>query len=75
MSKVRILVAIPPVWFVQAFLQIRLSPFDQYFCDLFLRLRSWHPAVVMGLLDLPVEVQQQLGRNPDGMVTIKKIQH
>ena len=26
----------------------------------------------MGLLDLPAEVQQQLGRNPDGLVVIKR---
>ena len=36
------------------------------------RVRSWHPVQVVGLLDLPQEVQKQLGRNPSGSVVVRR---
>ena len=51
---------------------VRGGPYTTFVTDCFFRLRSWHPAIVMGLLDLPVAAQQQLGRNPDSKVVVKR---
>ena len=35
------------------------------------RLRSWHPALVMGLVDLPAGVQEMLGNQLTNSVVVK----
>ena len=36
------------------------------------RLRSWHPGMVMGLVDLPAGVQEMLGNSLTSSVVVKR---
>ena len=36
------------------------------------RTRSWYASQVMGLVDLPEQVQKTLGKNPQGSVVVRR---